>query len=111
MSYKMVAFLAKREGLSMEEFVDYYERRHVPLVLSLPEKPNSYVRNYIETSDNDMGFDVVSELRFEDEDAFKRWIAAMFAPNSGIPEDEDQFLDRRHTRSHVVREYPTRCVE
>ncbi|BAH47155.1 EthD domain-containing protein [Rhodococcus sp. NPDC019627] len=111
MSYKIVAFLAKREGLSMEDFVDYYENRHVPLVLGLPETPNSYVRNYIEPSGDDIEFDVISELRFDDEGAYKRWIAAMFAPNSGIPEDEDQFLDRRRTRSHVVRECPISSVQ
>ena len=35
----LLSYLSKREGMTNEEFVDYYENHHVPLILSLTAPP------------------------------------------------------------------------
>jgi hypothetical protein len=30
--FKVFGFLTKREGMQMQDFVDYYENKHVPLI-------------------------------------------------------------------------------
>jgi hypothetical protein len=32
---KVLGFLAKREGIEIQAFIDYYENKHVPLICSL----------------------------------------------------------------------------
>ena len=44
---KVFAFLAKREEIETEAFIEYYESNHVPLVLSLASTPTVYKRNYL----------------------------------------------------------------
>jgi hypothetical protein len=43
--------LKRKPGLSPQEFVDYYEHNHVPLVLSKAAMPLVYKRNYIQRGD------------------------------------------------------------
>ncbi|SEP44640.1 EthD domain-containing protein [Amycolatopsis saalfeldensis] len=102
--YRVLALLSKRQSLSFEEFADHYENRHVPLVLGLPVRPDAYVRHYVKPgrAAESAGCDVVSQLDFQDRDAYKAWLSVMFAPDSGIVEDEDRFLDRSRTRSFPV---------
>jgi hypothetical protein len=33
--FNVFAFLTRREGLGMQEFIDHYEGKHIPLILSL----------------------------------------------------------------------------
>jgi hypothetical protein len=44
---KVMAFLVKKQGLDTGELIDYYERHHVPLILSLAPAPTTYRRNYL----------------------------------------------------------------
>jgi len=94
---KIFAFLTKREDMETQAFIDYYEKNHVPLVLShiLPSStpstpstpspssvspiPISYKRNYLMRGDplsvggDDaaIDFDVVTELVFPTREAFQ----------------------------------------
>jgi EthD domain len=43
---KVFGYLTRKPGLSPQEFADYYERNHVPLVLSKAAMPPVYKRNY-----------------------------------------------------------------
>ena len=52
-------------------------------------------------------FDVMTRLRFEDEAARAVWLARVYAPGSGVAEDEERFLDRTRTRSWAVDERVT----
>ncbi|MBF6132094.1 EthD domain-containing protein [Nocardia otitidiscaviarum] len=105
--FKVVALLAKKPGLSTNQLIEYYERQHVPLVISLAPAPMSYRRNYV-VSDNTAGdFDIITELTFPDQAAYESWVAVMYAPGSGVTEDERNFLDRSRTRSFTVEERVT----
>lgn len=105
--FKVIALLAKKPGLSTNQLIEYYERRHVPFVISLAPAPVSYRRNYV-VSDTAAGdFDIITELTFPDRAAYESWVAVMYAPGSGVIEDEHNFLDRSRTRSLTVEEHIT----
>jgi hypothetical protein len=111
--FKVLAFLAKREGIETRAFIDYYENKHVPLICSLAPTPIVYKRRYvIEKLTNEGGaidFDVVTELGFPDRAAYLAWMAKLSAPGAGerVSTDEAKFLDRSRTRAHVIEEYVT----
>ena len=111
--FKLLAFLAKREGIEMQAFIDYYENKHVPLICSLAPNPIVYKRRYLrEKLTNEGGaidFDVVTELGFDDRADYLAWMAKLSAPGARerVSADEARFLDRSRTRAYVVEEYVT----
>jgi hypothetical protein len=78
--FKAFAFLTKKDGLGMQEFIDYYEGKHIPLILSLAPSPLIYKRRYIERdqeltkSGNLVDYDVMTELGFADQEEFASWM-------------------------------------
>lgn len=75
----MLLFMKRRPGLSMEEFQDYYENRHVPLALKYDAGAiTRYVRRNIQPqphaesgTNEELPYDVISELWLRDEGAWK----------------------------------------
>jgi hypothetical protein len=107
---KVMAFLVKKQGLDTGDLIDYYETHHVPLILSLASAPTTYRRNDVMRDPAASGpgdFDIVTELAFPDRAAYQSWVSTMYAPGSGVAEDEMTFLDRARTRSYVVEEHVT----
>lgn len=113
--FKVFSYLKKREDLSLEQFQDYYENHHVPLILSLAPTPLIYRRRYLIQADevtksgNDVGYDVTTEVGFADEVGFQAWLATLFAPGTAekVVTDEAMFLDRSKTCAYAVKEYVT----
>ena len=113
--FKVFGFLSKREGMTMQAFVDYYENHHVPLICRLAPTPSVYKRNYLlrgdelNRGDNAIDFDVVTELVFPDRAAYLAWRAALSKPGSGeqVVADEEKFLDRSRTRASIIEERVT----
>ncbi len=120
---KLVLMLRKKPGTTREQFVDYYENRHVPLIKSyVGQYMHDYKRNYIDWSspisaamlpqhrheDGEPGFDVVTEIWIRDEAT----MAAMFAraQEPGIAEaiyqDELNCFDKTASKRFQVQEYP-----
>ncbi|MFD5473185.1 hypothetical protein [Streptomyces sp. NPDC127105] len=52
-----------------------------------------------------MDFDVVTEMGWEDRDAFQAWMAAVSDERVGI--DEARFLDRSRTRALLIEDRVT----
>ncbi len=108
---KVFAFLKKRQDIESQAFIDYYENKHVPLVLSLAPVPAVYKRNYVvrgdelNREDDTIDFDVITELAFADRDAFLAWIDNLSVEVIG--RDEQRFLDRSRTTAYVIEEYVT----
>lgn len=75
-------------------------RRH-PIEVSCPDV---YRRNYLPDGE----VDIITELGFSDRPAYEKWVATMYAKDSGVAEDEERFLDRTKTRSYIVDERVTR---
>jgi EthD domain len=74
--------------LTRDEFVDYYERRHVPLILSLAPAPAYYARNYLPAAQDrrwSADFDVITHMKFADCDSYDRWIGTVMAEGSPVP--------------------------
>lgn len=113
--FKVLSYLVKRDGMTSEEFVDYYENHHVPLILSLAPPPAVYKRHYLQRGDAvnigeaSIDFDVVTEQVFEDRSGFESWVGAVTAGDAGeqVAADEARFLNRARTRSCVVTDFVT----
>jgi len=113
--FKVLAFLSKRKDITLQAFIDYYENRHIPLILRLALTPVLYKRQYFTCHDaltkegGTADFDVVTELGFVDRTAFEAWMEHLSRPGVGdqISTDEAKFLDRSQTRAYVVQEYVT----
>jgi uncharacterized protein (TIGR02118 family) len=113
--FKVFGFLSKRAGMEMQDFIDYYEKQHVPLICSLAPTPMLYKRRYLvrsqklTTGSNAVDFDVMTELVFPDRAAFLAWMARLSGPGAGeqVAADEAKFLDRSRTKAYVVEEHVT----
>jgi len=111
---KAVVFLKKREDLTREQFIDYYENHHAPLIRRLLPSIAEYRRNYFDLSrgtrldeDRQIGFDVLTEIWFEDRKAWEDFLAATSDPQiiQQIAEDEQNFIDRTKNLCIGVDEY------
>jgi hypothetical protein len=102
-----ITFLKARAGMSRDEFVDYYENHHVPLIQGIASGPFYYARNYLPPADeagHPAEFDVVTHMKFADAATRRTWLSLVLAPGSGVAQDEERFLDRSRTRSWIVDE-------
>ncbi|MFS3129948.1 EthD domain-containing protein [Nocardioides sp. Bht2] len=108
---KVVALLARKPGLSMVEFIDYYENSHSRLVRSLTPQLVEYRRNYLDHQSKlaaprtpDVDFDVITELWFADRAAYDEMTANHTRPEvrKVIDADEKNFLDQTVSRMYVV---------
>jgi uncharacterized protein (TIGR02118 family) len=105
---KLFGYLKRKPGLSPQEFADYYEHNHVPLVLSKAFMPMVYKRNYIQRGDafniegTEISFDCMTELVFADRHDLSSWMASLDVDE--IARDEENFIDRAATRAYVVDE-------
>jgi uncharacterized protein (TIGR02118 family) len=108
---KVFGYLKRKPGLSPQQFADYYEHNHVPLVLSKAFVPMVYKRNYIQRGDafniegNEISFDCMTELVFTDREDLSAWMASLGVDE--IARDEENFIDRAATRAYVVNERTT----
>lgn len=117
---KLVALFKFKPGLSRAEAIDYYENRHVPLILKLfPDHFVDYRRNYFEpdllvpghvsTPPPPRDSDMMTELWFESRERFDAMISAMGDPAIGdrVAADEANFLDRTSMTMFLVSEHRT----
>jgi hypothetical protein len=110
-NYKILLFMKRRPGMTFEAFRDYYENHHVPLCLKYTSGVSRYVRRFLTPQPNpetgatqELQFDVISELWFEDEAVFRgtvQYLATSIMPDE-IVEDEKRLFDRALTRMATV---------
>jgi hypothetical protein len=113
--FKILAFLKKRDDLTLAQFKDYYENHHVPLILKLTHTPLVYKRNYLDSTDpfslksDVIRFDVVTEQIFSSRADMQDWIAKLSTPDNAqvVREDEARFLDHSHYFAYVIDEHVT----
>lgn len=115
-TYKILLFMKRRSGMTVEEFRDYYESVHAPLATKHARNLTRYVRRYIEPLPHpetgqweDPTFDVITEIWVENEAEFRTLVQAMttFTMPRNIIEDEDQLFDRSSFRIATVVERDT----
>lgn len=114
MTFKVIALLARKPGMTPAQFRHYYETRHVPLIReSFAGHLVEYRRNFIEPEGAILGdaaapadFDVVTEIRFRDRASCEAMLAMHAKTDVGrrIAADEANFLDVTRTRFFRVEE-------
>lgn len=114
--WKILLFMKRKPGLSVEEFRDYYENHHVPLALEYSAAVSRYTRRYLDPRPNpdtgesgELPYDVVTELWFEDEAMWQGTVK--YLETSVMPEeivlDELNLFDRPTMRMATVVECET----
>jgi uncharacterized protein (TIGR02118 family) len=114
--WKILLFMKRRPGMSVEAFRDYYENHHVPLALKYSAAVTRYMRRYLEPHPNpdsgdsgEMPYDVVTELWFDDEATWRGTVAYLETTvmSDEIVEDEKNLFDRPTMRMATVVECET----
>ena len=110
-AYKVLLFMKRRPGMSVEAFRDYYETQHAPLCETYTSEVTRYIRRYIDPLPHpetgpfdDPPFDVITELWFEDEAVFKATLAYITTtpmPDEVVADDKNLF-DRSSFRIATV---------
>ncbi len=111
---KAIALLRKKDGLSREAFIAYYETHHAPLIRTLLPHIADYRRNYVmhegafTSAVAQIDFDSVTEMRFASRAHYDAFLAAAADPHIAalIAQDEENVFDRTATRMFVVEETP-----
>ena len=116
-AYKILLLMKRRPGMSMAEFQDYYENRHVPLALRYDTGViKRYVRRYLEPRPHaesgtcdELPYDVISELWFDDEAAFRGTLQHLTSNimSDEVVADEMNLFDRPTMRIATVIECET----
>ncbi|KAJ6443501.1 FtsJ-like methyltransferase [Purpureocillium lavendulum] len=122
--FKVLLFAYRKPGLTPTEFRDYLEGKHMMLLKQLFGTlfPTSHVRRYIHRTEAESGdappatvlvgsqadfeYDAISELTFENEDAFKGFFTKYQSKEvaAAIQQDEEHFLDSGRMRAVVLGE-------
>ena len=96
---KIIGFVKRKAGLSIDEFSRYWQEKHAPLGFEvLPDDIRilRYVHHYAVPMEalGEPIFDGVAEFGFEDMDMFQKWFA-WFMSDGGQPlrDDELNFMD------------------
>jgi uncharacterized protein (TIGR02118 family) len=109
--YKILLFMKRRPGMTMQAFQDYYENHHVPLALKYSSNITRYFRRYLCPQPNpetgasgELQFDVITELWFDDEAKFQgtvKYLSTSVMPDE-IVADEKQLFDRPTMRIATI---------
>jgi uncharacterized protein (TIGR02118 family) len=110
-SYKILLFMKRRPGMSIEAFQDYYENHHAPLCVKYASGMKRYERRFLTAHPNpetgateELPYDVITELWFDDEAVFRNtvtYLSTSIMPEA-VVEDEKRLFDRSKTRMATV---------
>ena len=89
--FKLIVTCKKREGMPLDEFIDYYENKHLPLARDIFPPVYMHRRNYVlpdhpfydflsddrATNGSTPPFDCVTEIFFETEEDARTCMSAM----------------------------------
>lgn len=110
MTVTVITLLKRREGMSKEDFIDYYETHHRLIGEKvLGGYATRYVRRFLhprDGTDQAHDFDVVLEIDFPDQATLDHW-SAMVADPAVLDEiiaDEEKLFDRTRIRTFTLEE-------
>ena len=113
MSITLITLLHRRENMTREEFVRYYESTHRPIgERVLGGYATRYVRRYLTPTEGDPEAereapDVIMEIDFPDRAAMEGFFALVQQPDIAalIEDDEEKIFDRSRIRTFTVEEH------
>jgi hypothetical protein len=110
-TFKILMFLKRRPGMSVEAFRDYYENHHAKLCEKYTTGVQRYMRRFLDPLPDastgiteELPFDVVTELWFQDEAVFRAtvtYLSTSIMPED-VVEDEKKLFDRAKSRIATV---------
>lgn len=112
--FKAIVLLKRKPGLTLQQFIDHYENNHAPLGVKYQTKMVRYLRHFLHPSPYPLDgsvveaeYDVLTELWFEDRQAYEEGMVLMMEPeaNAVLSEDEVRFLDLTKSRLAFVEEH------
>lgn len=116
--FKVMMLLRKKAGMSRDEFIDYYDNRHVPFMHSiLPQGVAIHRRNFVVPAAGSSGegmlgqaeCDVIVELFYEDAETVQRAMRCLADPEiqRRMAADEANFIMPGSIRRFVVEPHET----
>jgi hypothetical protein len=119
MPYSVLCLTRRRPDLTFAEYKNHYETVHAPMVTRLlsPHAPDTYVRHYIDHSDEtafyvgkpeEVEYDCCAVFTYKDKAAWQLGLTRFYSPDlqGPVTADEEKFLDRSCTKLVVVGESP-----
>lgn len=111
--YRIVALLKKRDGMSMDDFINHYETRHAPMARRLFPEIKDYRRLYVRdtgprSSEDEVWFDCILSLTYDSEadaNAMYSRLAENEEVKREVEEDEERLFDRSRIRTLVIEEH------
>lgn len=116
MVWKILLFMKRKPGMSMDAFRDYYENHHVPLALKNGGGLHRYFRRYLTPLPHaesgtceELPYDVVTELWFDNEAVFKGTVEYLSTTvmSDEVVQDELNLFHRPTMRMALVTECET----
>lgn len=114
---RFISLLKRRDGMTLEQFRDYYENHHSKLLGALGREHRSaavcYTRTYlrpalhpIEQPTAGVDYDVIMELVYPDRASLDADMTFLGSDGirSAFAEDEDRLFDRQYSRCYIVDE-------
>lgn len=110
---KVMIFIPRKPGISVEQFREHYEKVHAPLAVKLLPMIKEYRRNHLDRnlklrdgSSAALDFDVVTEMEFASEDDYAAFRKRLADPDvsAQVRADEANFIDGPNVRHVIVRE-------
>ncbi len=114
--FKVMILIKRKPGMSKEDFIAYYENNHAPLGSSKAPNMKRYMRHFLHPYGNDVyaadpepPYDVATEIWFDDEADFQRFMAYLTEPETAriIGEDEEKLFDKSSIRFLIMEDYET----
>lgn len=111
---KQVVLIKRREGMSMEAFIDYFENRHSKIGEQVLHRAKRYMRRYVTPMVNPMtghaaelDFDVVEEIWWESQADLDATMAEIGEGDTyaRIYADEEKLFASHDNRAFTVVEY------
>jgi hypothetical protein len=108
--FKVMILMKRRPGMSMDEFIDYYENNHAKLGIKFAPNMIHYSRHYLrpiadvlEGEVNEPAYDVITEVHFASREAFEENGRLMQSPEAlaALIADEEKLFDRP-AKSRVI---------
>jgi hypothetical protein len=112
-TYRILLFMKRKPGMSMEDFKNYYENNHIPLCAPYMKGIDGYRRNYLIPQPHaesgtceELPYDVITEMIFNDKAVYEQtvdYLSKTVMPDH-IVEDEKNFFHRPTMRMATVEE-------
>ena len=127
MTYTILAFLHRKPGTTMEEYMHYYDNNHMRVLREITGAehfPISHTRHYIHRTESpkttgglstqntpatlfkgqqtDVDFDCVAVVIFQDEAAFQGFNKAISSPENAAKLDGDEIVFQDATKTTVA---------